>query len=315
MVQARWGHQNADESVLTRAQAVLLDGHFVVDHAARAAMGAWFNFNGTAGVWRRACIDDAGGWQGDTLTEDLDLSYRAQLAGWRFVYAPEVVVPAEVPSSVAAFQVQQRRWAVGSIQTLRKLGRRVLRSGVPRAVRAEALAHLGANLAWLPAMALTVLLPWTILLRDGAVPTRLPVSTVLLCTLPNLLFYARAAGELRAVPGAVLLALGMVPAQSAAVVGALTGVRLPFARTPKRGGSRGPGYRVEGARSGRIELGLAATHLLALGVCVARGDWPSVSFLALFALGLGWVGTGWRGERAPSEVTQSLDTEAATRAG
>ncbi|MEO0649935.1 MAG: glycosyltransferase, partial [Planctomycetota bacterium] len=145
MVQARWGHINRDQSVLTRAQSALLDGHFVIEHTARAAAGHYFNFNGTAGLWRRAAIDAAGGWEHDTLTEDLDLSYRAQLAGWRFVYRPDVVAPAEVPADLAAFKNQQHRWARGSAQVLRKLGLRLLRAPIPWRLRIEALAqHLGA---------------------------------------------------------------------------------------------------------------------------------------------------------------------------
>ncbi|HNH49119.1 MAG TPA: glycosyltransferase, partial [Myxococcota bacterium] len=121
MVQARWGHLNEPASALTRAQALMLDGHFVVEHTARFRAGLWFHFNGTAGLWRRRCVEAAGGWSADTLTEDLDLSYRAQLAGWKFVYRVEEVVPAELPDSLSAFCTQQSRWARGSMQTLRKL--------------------------------------------------------------------------------------------------------------------------------------------------------------------------------------------------
>ncbi|MCA9493397.1 MAG: glycosyltransferase, partial [Myxococcales bacterium] len=113
MVQARWGHLNAEQDWLTAAQATLLDGHFVIEHTARNASGRWFNFNGTAGIWRRQAIVDGGGWQHDTLTEDLDLSYRSQLAGWRFLYLPEVVAPAELPPDMRAFKAQQHRWAKG----------------------------------------------------------------------------------------------------------------------------------------------------------------------------------------------------------
>ena len=117
MVQARWGHINQDYSLLTKIQAILLDAHFVLEHGGRNRAGCFFNFNGTAGVWRREAIDDAGGWQHDTLTEDLDLSYRAQLRGWRFMFLPDLVAPAEVPVEMNAFKSQQHRWAKGSIQT------------------------------------------------------------------------------------------------------------------------------------------------------------------------------------------------------
>ena len=131
MVQARWGHINQDYSLLTKIQSILLDGHFVLEHGGRNRAGCFFNFNGTAGIWRREAIDDAGGWQHDTLTEDLDLSYRAQLRGWQFVFLPDLVAPAEVPVEMNAFKSQQHRWAKGSIQTCLKLLPRILRSNLP----------------------------------------------------------------------------------------------------------------------------------------------------------------------------------------
>src|SRR6478752_7009934 len=145
MVQARWGHINQDYSLLTKIQSILLDGHFVLEHGGRYRAGRFFNFNGTAGVWRAAAIADAGGWQHDTLTEDLDLSYRAQLRGWQFVFVPDLIAPAEVPVEMNAFKSQQHRWAKGSIQTCRKLLPEILRAKVPLGVKAEAFFHLTAN--------------------------------------------------------------------------------------------------------------------------------------------------------------------------
>ena len=127
MAQARWGHLNEDANWLTRVQALLLDAHFHIEHGARAAAGLFFNFNGTAGMWRASCLRDAGGWQADTLTEDLDISYRAQMRGWRFAYLPDVVVPAELPRGIRAFKSQQARWAQGAIETARKLLPELLR--------------------------------------------------------------------------------------------------------------------------------------------------------------------------------------------
>ena len=138
MVQARWGHLNREHSLLTRTQALMLDGHHLVENRARAAAGWLFNFSGTGGMWRKEAIASAGGWQHDTLTEDLDLSYRAQLAGWRFVYRENVVTPAELPEDISAFRAQQFRWAKGTVQTARKLLGRILR----RAAHADA-AHRG----------------------------------------------------------------------------------------------------------------------------------------------------------------------------
>src|SRR4029079_19590099 len=158
MVQARWGHINQDYSLMTRAQAILLDGHFVLEHGGRNRSGRFFNFNGTAGVWRRTAIDDAGGWQHDTLTEDLDLSYRAQLRGWKFVFVPDVVSPAEVPVEMNAFKSQQHRWAKGSIQTCMKLLPRILHSNLPLRVKAEAFFHLTANFNYLLMSVLSILM-------------------------------------------------------------------------------------------------------------------------------------------------------------
>src|SRR5512138_1668788 len=165
MVQARWGHLNRDYSVLTQAQAILLDGHFVIEHTARNRSGRFFNFNGTAGIWRRAAITAGGGWQHDTLTEDLDLSYRTQLKGWRFVYLADLVAPAEVPVEMNAFKSQQHRWAKGSSQTALKLLPLVRRADVPREVKKEAFFHLTANVGYLLMIPLTILLPITVVVR------------------------------------------------------------------------------------------------------------------------------------------------------
>jgi cellulose synthase/poly-beta-1,6-N-acetylglucosamine synthase-like glycosyltransferase len=157
LVQVRWGHINRDYSLLTQVQSVMLDGHFVMEHGARNRSGRFFNFNGTAGIWRRAAIEDAGGWQHDTLTEDLDLSYRAQLRGWRFVYLQDVVSSAELPVEMNGFKSQQHRWAKGSVQSCRKLLPRVLASNLPWTTKVEAIFHLSANLAY-PLMLLLCLL-------------------------------------------------------------------------------------------------------------------------------------------------------------
>src|SRR5262245_26641174 len=195
MVQARWGHLNREHSWLTRVQALLLDGHFLVEHAARFRSGRFFNFNGTAGVWRRACIEDAGGWQRDTLTEDLDLSYRAQLAGWRFVFQDATIAPAELPVEVAAFKGQQHRWAKGSIQTARKLLPRILAAPLPLAVRLEALLHLTANAGYLVLLAFSLLLPPAMLVRlhtPWPLAALLDVTLYALSTLAFWAFYVAA---------------------------------------------------------------------------------------------------------------------------
>src|SRR6187401_1073836 len=158
MVQARWGHINQDYSLLTKIQSIMLDGHFVLEHGGRNRAGCFFNFNGTAGVWRRVAIEDAGGWQHDTLTEDLDLSYRAQLAGWKFVYREDVVSPAELPEDLSAFRAQQFRWAKGGAQTCKKLLPKILRSNLPLRIKTEAFFHLTSCTVYVYIVILTLML-------------------------------------------------------------------------------------------------------------------------------------------------------------
>src|SRR3954463_3729039 len=158
MIQTRWGHLNRGYSLLTRVQAMFLDGHLLLEQTARSRSGRFFNFNGTAGLWRRSCIDQAGGWQHDTLTEDLDLSYRAQLAGWKFIFLPDVITPAELPVDMNGFKSQQHRWTKGSIQTCKKLLPTVWRSKLPMPIKLEATGHLVSNFAYLLLACLCVLL-------------------------------------------------------------------------------------------------------------------------------------------------------------
>src|SRR5438552_10617069 len=158
MVQVRWGHINRDYSLLTQVQSVLLDGHFILEHGGRNRSGRFFNFNGTGGVWRRDAIRDAGGWQHDTLTEDLDLSYRAQMRGWRFVFLQDVVSPAEIPVEMNAFKSQQHRWAKGSVQTCKKLLPKILASDLPLSIKVESTFHLTANFAYPLMIVLSILM-------------------------------------------------------------------------------------------------------------------------------------------------------------
>jgi hypothetical protein len=308
MVQARWGHLNRHHSSLTEAQAVLLDGHFVIEHTARNRSGAWFNFNGTAGVWRRTAIEAAGGWQHDTLTEDLDLSYRAQLAGWRFVYVVDHVVPAELPETMNAFRGQQRRWAKGSVETARKLGGRVLASAAPWRVRLEALVHLHANLAYPLALAVALVLPAVVLTAPETSWSRhllVDLPGFLLATSANGMFYALSQGgrRLRQLPAVMALGLGMAVSQSVAVSEALLGRRTPFIRTPKRGAGT-PSYLAGRTGSALAELLLAALHLGVAGWAAQQGHWGSVPFLLLFGGGFAWVGGVGAMEALPARAPQ-----------
>lgn len=156
MVQTRWGHINADYNILTKAQSLGIDGHFIIEQIARGGSGLWMNFNGTAGVWRKECIYDAGNWESDTLTEDFDLSYRAELRGWRFKYIADVVNPAELPATVSAYKSQQFRWCKGSIQTAVKLAPVIWKADLPWKIKLEALTHL-TNYSVHPLMIINIL--------------------------------------------------------------------------------------------------------------------------------------------------------------
>ncbi len=298
MVQARWGHENRDESLLTRAESTLLDGHFVVEHKVRADSGLFFNFNGTAGIWRKTAIEDAGGWQHDTLTEDLDLSYRAQLRGWRFVYAPQVVAPAEVPPTLGAFKSQQHRWAKGSVQVFRKLGRPILRAREPWRVKLEALAHLTGNAGYPLVLFIALLLPLVATTQER-LPQWVHLLAFFVCTLSVVIFYEtsqRALGRpararVRDVLAAMMLGIGMCVSQTRAVIEGLTRRTGSFVRTPKRGDeadARPYTARLRGVPG--LELVLAAWFAWAVVSAASLGLWGTLPFLLLFLGGFSWVG-------------------------
>ncbi len=311
MVQARWGHLNRDASLLTRAQAVLLDAHQLVEHQWRQRAGRFFNFNGTAGLWRRACIDSAGGWSHDTLTEDLDLSYRAQLAGWRFVFDPSVVVPAELPGDMAAFRSQQHRWARGALQTARKLLGAVARAPLPRRVKLEAFLHLTANVNY-PLLLMLAALLVPVLAGTAALtsPWGLALHLLLLAggTLPVALFLAkgsRLAGrrgvrDIVDVAAALVLCAGLSWHLTRAVFEGLLGPTGEFLRTPKTGAGGGAPAPVALARlasrasaaRGMPELALAAGFAGAAVWMGVRGNVAAVPLLLVLAAGLTWVGAG-----------------------
>lgn len=308
MVQARWEHINREYSLLTRAQAVLLDGHFVLEHTARNRSGRFFNFNGTAGIWRRQAIEDAGGWEHDTLTEDLDLSYRAQMAGWRFLFLRDVTAPAEIPVEMNAFRSQQHRWAKGSIQTALKLLPRILKSDLPAYVKYEAFHHLTSNFAYLLMVLLAVLMPVATIIRiqQGwyeALFLDLPIflgATFSICY-----FYwmsqreigRRPAEILALIPAVLGLGIGVSVNNAKAVLEAVVGHQTPFVRTPKYA-IRSTGeswteklYIRKSTVLPLIELSLAAWFTYAIGFILLSPDhsaW-SLPFLALFQFGFFYV--------------------------
>jgi len=308
MVQTRWTHINRHYSFLTEVEAILLDGHFILEHGARSRSGVFFNFNGTAGMWRRRAIEEAGGWQHDTLTEDTDLSYRAQLKGWRFVYLQDVECPAELPIEMTAFKTQQARWAKGLIQTSKKILPHVLTSGVPRRVKVEAWYHLTANISY-PLMIVlsTLLLPAMIIrfYQGWFQMLYIDLPLFLASTFSISSFYLVSQKELFPkswlrtflfLPFLMALGIGLTVTNSRAVLEALFGKQSPFARTPK--------YRVEGkaakakAAKYRRRLGwvpwvelLIGTYFMAAVIYAATNEnYITVPFLLLFVLGFWCTG-------------------------
>ena len=238
IVQSRWGHLNAEENSLTRAQRLSIDTHFVVEQAARNRSGWLIPFNGTGGVWRRSCIEAAGGWSADTLTEDLDLSYRAQMAGWRSQFLPDVEVPGEIPPQLAAYKQQQARWATGNTQCLRKLARPLLSSRLGASQKIMAIQHLCQYLPQ-PLMLLMLLLTPPLLLADGLAGLSLaPLGMIGLA--PPLMYiagqmqlYRNWPRAMTAFPALLFIGTGMSLSNSLAVAAALLGIKPPFRRTPK----------------------------------------------------------------------------------
>ncbi len=314
LVQARWGHLNAGQSALTRVQSLLLDGHFVIEHTARNRSGRFFNFNGTAGIWRRACIEEAGGWQHDTLTEDLDLSYRAQLLGWRFVFLVDEVSPAELPVEMGAFKSQQHRWAKGSIQTARKLLPGILRSDLPLSVKTEAVAHLTANVGYVLLLVLAALVvpavwlrrgysPWTIAAIDLPLFAGSTISVVAFYVLAQRRALGTWRGILRWVPFLMAVGIGLSINNARAVIEALTGKESAFLRTPKYNLAAGESlacrrYRVSVNRDTWIELALAFWFGTGMVAAALQGLWAALPLLLLFEIGFAYT--------AISALVQSL---------
>ena len=307
MVQVRWGHLNREFSLLTQAQSILLDGHFIIEHTARNRSGCFFNFNGTAGVWRRATIVEAGGWQHDTLTEDLDLSYRAQLKGWRFVVLPDIISPAEVPVDMNAFKSQQHRWAKGSIQTARKLLPTILRSDLPFHVKREAFFHLSNNIAYPLMVLVAVMMPVSMFVRfqyglDGSLFLDLPIF--LAATASVSFFYIATVRELglgwwdrvKYLPFLMSLGIGLSINQSRAVIEALLDRQSEFSRTPKTGSEGSTVQAVKKTYKGQhtwvpfVELTFAVYFMAAIVYAAANGIYTSMPYLALFCFGYLYVG-------------------------
>ncbi|HLJ30418.1 MAG TPA: glycosyltransferase [Candidatus Angelobacter sp.] len=303
MAQTRWTHLNRNYSFLTEVEAIMLDGHFILDHGGRYRRGVFFNFNGTAGMWRRQAIEDAGGWQHDTLTEDTDLSYRSQLKGWKFKYLQDIECPAELPIEMTAFKIQQARWAKGLIQTGKKILPRIFKSDVPLRVKVEAWYHLSANISYpLMIMFSTLLLPAMIIRSFGGWFQMLVIDLPLFMasTFSVSSFYLVSQKEIYPrkwprtflfLPLLMALGIGLTLTNTKAVLEALFGIKSPFARTPK--------YRVQSktdkalGQKYRRRLGLVPWLELLVGsyfvlMCVyayTSENYWTLPFLTLFVIG------------------------------
>jgi cellulose synthase/poly-beta-1,6-N-acetylglucosamine synthase-like glycosyltransferase len=307
MVQARWGHINRDYSLLTKIQAILLDGHFVLEHGGRNRGGRFFNFNGTAGVWRRTAIEEAGGWQHDTLTEDLDLSYRAQLRGWRFVFVSDLIAPAEVPVEMNAFKSQQHRWAKGSIQTCRKLLPRILQSNLPLGIKIEAFFHLTANFNYPLMCVLSMLMFPSMVIRYNMgwyEMLLIDVPLFFAATFSFCNFYIVCQREihkdwlarLRYVPFLMSVGIGLSINNTRAVLEALFNTPTEFARTPKyriEGDAdewMGKKYRQSVAIQPLVELALGLYFTATVFYALANQIYGTLPFLVLFQVGFLYTG-------------------------
>ncbi len=308
MVQTRWTYLNADYSLLTQVERILLDGHFVIEHGARSRRGSFFNFNGTAGIWRRTAIEDAGGWQHDTLTEDTDLSYRAQLRGWRFVYVPGIGCASELPVEMNSFKAQQARWAKGLMQTAKKILPRVMRSNEPFHVKAEAFFHLTANISY-PLMIIlsTMLLPAMIVRFYQGTFQMLVIDLPLFMASSFSIssFYLVAQRSLNPktwkrkivyVPFVMAVGIGISVRNAIAVIEAICGKQSDFARTPKRGiqgqtkNVVSKSYRNRSGWLPFVEIGLGFYFTLTIIYAVINRNYATIPFLLLFVWGYLYTG-------------------------
>ena len=309
MVQTRWSYLNREYNILTEVQAMLLDGHFVLEHVARAGRGLFFNFNGTAGILRRKMIDDAGGWQHDTLTEDSDLSYRAQLKGWRFMYVPSLECPSELPVDMHGFQVQQSRWAKGLTQVAIKLLPSILRAPIERRAKIEAFLHLTPNISYplmlalsalmLPVMIVRFYMGWTQMLLIDA-----PLIVASFWSISA--FYVVAHRELfprnwkRAVfllPALIAAGVALTISNTRAVLEALCGIQTSFVRTPKYAIAGSCKTRFEDVKYRRrsgwlpyIELAAGSYFLVMIAFAIDTYNFLAIPFLLIFVGGYFWAG-------------------------
>ena len=307
MVQMRWGHLNRSYSLLTRIQSIFLDGHFVVEHTARNRSGRFFNFNGTGGIWRKQAIYDAGGWQQDTLTEDLDLSYRAQLAGWHFRYLPEIEIPGEIPVEINAFKSQQHRWTKGAVQTAKKVLPQIWRSELPAKIKVEATFHLTANLCYIMMLLMGLLTLPVLSIRSQLGWERLFIIDLPLFSLATMAisgFYIASQRalypdwkrQIKYLPMLMAVGMSLCINNTRAVIEGLIGHQSSFLRTPKYGVTSGQAQQKTRKYSSRWtllslgEMGMAFYFAIALYYAWITGLYMGLPFLLLFHAGFLYTG-------------------------
>ncbi|MGQ0614480.1 MAG: glycosyltransferase [Planctomycetaceae bacterium] len=308
MVQARWEHLNLERNWLTRLQCFFLDGHFILEHTFRHRTGRFFNFNGTAGIWRRSCIDDAGGWSSTSITEDTEISFRAQIKGWRFVYLRDVTCPAEVPADVDAYKGQQHRWAKGYTEILKEHVGLIWNAPIGVRAKIEATLMLSNHFAFLVMGALTILHLPVVLVRESFLPT--PLHTLLdvfnfaLMLLAFFAFYLMSqidAGRLSLrrllyLPLAIGLGMALLVNSSRAVLEALFGVKSGFVRTPKEGDGGGGGAAAYRARAGLgqavVEIAFGVYLLSSSFLLLLRGNVFGILITLIVAAGFLFLGLG-----------------------
>jgi cellulose synthase/poly-beta-1,6-N-acetylglucosamine synthase-like glycosyltransferase len=306
MVQTRWGHLNEKYSLLTWIQSIFLDGHFLIEHTARNRSGAFFNFNGTAGIWRRGTITTSGGWQHDTLTEDLDLSYRAQMKGWKFIFLPDVVCPAELPVDINAFKTQQSRWTTGAVQTARKMLPTIWKSPLPLKVKVEATFHLTACVGYVLAAVLSLMLPLSLYFRtyshwpltgylEGLALAGTTVSLGIFYAICQRDLHMDWKARLRNLPLMVSVGVGICLSNARAVLQGLSSRPREFRRTPKYSVVKNDRtWKKKTYRTGRptaalLEVAFALYFLAAIVVAYELKQWISLPFIALFGFGFSYV--------------------------
>jgi cellulose synthase/poly-beta-1,6-N-acetylglucosamine synthase-like glycosyltransferase len=305
MVQTRWVHLNESQSPLTRAQALLLDGHFGIEQRVRSDEGLFFGFNGSAGIWRRRCIEESGGWRGEMLSEDLDLSYRAQLNGWKFRFLPDVVAPAELPPTMTAFKIQQFRWAKGSMQAVRNHVPRILRARISLWKKWHGLLHISGYIVH-PLMTLLVLLSLPLALAGPQALKEVPMAwlgigalgTPLLFPVAEWSLYPKQNWWKRALwlPLMVILGTGVAVSGTKAVLSGLLNVPSDFQRTPRQGDSpigmrslRAAWESIHIDLNTWIEILLAILSFLIVVIDIWYGNWINAIFLSVFSAGFAWV--------------------------